>query len=101
MGTIKLYALTIPSVGVTQPVVTKSTVHGIPKGLPIIPDTVDITLAEYDPDTRNAITAHHLKDYRRKRFNLNLLPDVHTLFDDMLEGSDYWRELLHNEDAYY
>lgn len=100
MGTIQLLAAVTFGTFVKQPEVTK-VVNEVPAGLPIIPDAIDVTLAEYDIATKNAITAHHLKDYRRKRFNLNLLPEVHTLFDSVLEGSDYWNELLHNEDAYY
>lgn len=64
-------------------------------GKPILDDAVTVTLAEYDPDTKNAITAHHLKDYRRKVYNLVLLPKIDTLFDKVLEGSPYWNELLH------
>lgn len=70
------------------------------KGRPILSDAIPITLAEYDVKTKDAITAHHLKDYRRKRFNLVLLPEVEVLFDKVLEGSAYWNELLHNENPY-
>ncbi len=70
------------------------------KGRPILNDAKLITLAEYSVDTKDAITAHHLKDYRRKRFNLTLLPKVDILFDKILEGSVYWNELLHNENSY-
>lgn len=100
MGVIKLYTQVYSEMRAKQPEVVKQP-DEISQGLPIIPDAVDVTLAEYDITTKNAITAHHLKDYRRKRFNLNLLPEIHTLFDSLLEGSDYWNELLHNEDAYY
>lgn len=70
------------------------------QGRPIVSDAKRITLAEYDVDTKDAITAHHMKDYRRKRFNLALLPKVDILFDRILEGSAYWNELLHNESTY-
>lgn len=100
MGTISLLAKVSFGTFAKQPeVITQP--EEVSQGLPIFPDAIDVTLAEYDVKTKNAITAHHLKDYRRKRFNLNLLPEVHTLFDSVLEGSDYWNELLHNEDAYY
>lgn len=100
MGAIGLFAkIGFGTMAKQTEVVTQP--EEVSQGLPIIPDAIDVTLAEYDVQTKNAITAHHLKDYRRKRFNLNLLPEVHTLFDCVLEGSDYWNELLHNEDAYY
>lgn len=60
----------------------------------------DITLAQYDDSTKNLITAHRLKDYRRKQFNFVLLPVTTVLFDRLLEGSMYWDELLKNESAY-
>lgn len=63
-------------------------------GKEILSDATVVTLAEYDVDTKNAITAHHLKDYRRKTYNLVLLPKINTLFDKVLEGSPYWNELL-------
>jgi len=67
------------------------------KGRPLITDAIKITLAQYDRDTKNFITAHNIKDYRRKTFRLTLLPDVHVLFDVLLEGSGYWYEKLHPE----
>lgn len=69
-------------------------------GHPIVDDSKVVTLAEFDPVSKNAITAHHLKDYRRKNFNLTLLPDVHILLDDIMEGSAYWYAKLHNESPY-
>lgn len=64
-------------------------------GKDILDDATQVTLAEYDVDTKNAITAHHLKDYRRRVYNLVLLPKIDTMFDKLLEGSPYWNELLH------
>lgn len=64
-------------------------------GKKILPDATPVTLAEYDVDTKDAITAHRLKDYRRRTYNLVLLPKITTLFDLVLEGSPYWNELLH------
>ncbi len=64
-------------------------------GKPILDTAIPVTLAEYDMDTKNAITAHHLKDYRQKVYNLVLLPKLDILFDKVLEGSPYWNELLH------
>lgn len=42
----------------------------------------DITLAEYDVSSQGTVTAHRLKDYRRKSFSLVLLPNVKTVLDD-------------------
>lgn len=70
------------------------------KGKPILGDTKLVTLAEYDVDTKNAITAHHIKDYRRKIYNLVLLPHVDILFDKLLEGSEYWNDLLKSKSGY-
>ena len=80
----------------TTPVIpnVKPPVEEVFVGLPILNDAVNVTLAEYDVTMKNAITAHHLKDYRRKVFNLKLLPKINLLFDEVLKGSDYWRELL-------
>ena len=69
-------------------------------GNPIKDESRVITLAEFDPVSKDAITAHRLRDYRRKTFNLTLLPDVHILLDEILEGSAYWNAKLHNESPY-
>lgn len=69
------------------------------RGKPILRDAKRITLAEYAVDTKDAITAHHLKDYRRTKFNLVLLPKVDVMFNRLLEGSEYWSGLLHNENT--
>lgn len=93
---VKLYSSLIPDVYVKQPEVVKQP-EEVSQGLEIVPDAVQITLAEYDVKSKNAITAHHLKDYRRRKFNLILLPKIEVLFDKVLEGSEYWGGLLHNE----
>lgn len=67
---------------------------------PILDVSRVVTLAEFDPVSKDAITAHRLKDYRRKTFNFTLLPDVHILLDDIMEGSTYWNAKLHNESPY-
>ena len=59
-------------------------------------DAKDITLAQYNPVTKDIVTAHNLKDYRRKVFTLLLLPDADIVFDKVLEGS-YYNEFLQNE----
>ncbi len=69
-------------------------------GLPIVEDAKPITLAQYDRISKNAITAHNLSEYRRKSFNMLLLPKVHTWFDTLLEGSEYYAKLLSNESPY-
>lgn len=99
MGTISLYSKLIDNTLAKQPVPVKQP-EDIMVNQPIIPDAVTVTLVEFDSSTKDAITAHHIKDYRRKRFNLRLLPKVDILFDKILEGSPYWDELLHNESAY-
>lgn len=63
---------------------------------PLVPDAKNITLAQYDPDTAEHITAHRLSDYRKQGFSIMLLPEVSTLFDVVLEGSGYWYEKLHS-----
>lgn len=88
------------NVGTKQPhVVTPPEI--VYKGKPLLEDAKDITLAEYSVDTKDVITAHRMKDYRRKQFNLVLLPKIDTLFHKVLEGSEYWGALLHNESPYY
>ena len=59
----------------------------------------EITLAQYNPVTKDIITAHNLKDYRRKVFTLLLLPDADIIFDKVLEGS-YYNEFLQHESLY-
>ena len=99
MGIISYYERIQPKVIVKQPVVPKPP-EEVYAGFPILEDAKDITLAEYDRNTKDVLTAHHIKDYRRKRFNLVLLPKVDILFDQILEGSDYWNALLRNESPY-
>lgn len=68
--------------------------------VPLLEDAKDITLAQYSRYTKDILTAHRMKDYRRKKFNLKLMPEVDILFDRILEGSEYWNGLLHNESPY-
>ena len=51
----------------------------------ILGDIKEITIAENDPTSRDVITAHRLKDYRRKVFSLLILPEVEVLLDSMLK----------------
>ena len=99
MGIINYYSRLYNNVGIKQPVHIKSP-EEVARGKPILKDAKEITLAQYDVDTKDAITAHNLKDYRRKRFNLVLLPKVNIIFDRVLEGSEYWNGLLHHESSY-
>lgn len=64
------------------------------KGLPLLDDAVQITLSQFDPVTKDFITAHKVKDYRRKQFTMTLLPCVNIMFDRLLEGSSFWDEKL-------
>lgn len=100
MGYIGLFDLLYtPTTGVKQPkVITPPEV--IFHGKPLLEDAKEITLAEYTPETSNVITAHRMKDYRRKQFNLVLLPKLDILFNKILEGSEFWGELLRNESPY-
>ncbi len=99
MGVLQYYTRLCRDVTITQQETLKDPEEEF-KGNKITNDAVDITLAEYDVDTKDVITAHHLKDYRRRHFDLVLLPKVDTLFDKILEGSSYWYELLHNESGH-
>lgn len=99
MGIIDLYAKLDTGIGAKQPIVPKAP-EEVEEGFPLLEDARVITLAEYDRNTKDIVTAHRMKDYRRKRFNLVLLPEVDILFDKILEGSDYWNALLHNESPY-
>ena len=99
MGSISLYDKLDERVTVKQPSVVKP-FNEVFAGKEIIPDAKVVTLAEFDVNTKNAITAHHLRDYRRKTFHLALLPKVDIMLDKVLEGSIYWNELLHNESPY-
>ena len=84
---LQLYSMVNPKKVYTQQVVHEMQDEVI--GLPLISDAQQITLAEYNPITKDFITAHHLADYRRKQFELNLLPDVRTGFDFLLEVSNW------------
>lgn len=50
----------------------------------LMPTAKEITLAEYNAASSDAITAHRLSDYRRRQFSLVLLPDVHILLEDLI-----------------
>lgn len=43
----------------------------------------EITLAEYDAEARDAILAHRLCDYRRRKFSLVLLPNIWVPLEDL------------------
>ena len=99
LGTLRLYESLFPLPTVVQPVKIKEHEH-VFAGKPILSDAKELTLAQYDVVSKNAITAHNLKDYRRKNFNLVLLPKVDNMFIRVLEGSVYWSELLQNDSPF-
>ncbi|MCM1218621.1 MAG: hypothetical protein NC548_29380 [Lachnospiraceae bacterium] len=99
MGIISLYSRLYGDKLIKQPEVVTSP-EEINESVPILEDAKDITLAQYSKYTQDVLTAHKIKDYRRKRFNLVLLPKVTVTFDRILEGSEYWNALLHNESPY-
>ena len=66
-------------------------------GRTLKPDIKHVTIAQFDRDTKNYITAHKLADYRRNTFSIRLLPRVHVMFDDILEGSAFWYDKLHSK----
>lgn len=47
----------------------------------IPPEVTPITLAEQDSRSKDFITAHDLRDYRRTTFNMVLLPNVDLPYD--------------------
>lgn len=95
MGIIDYFGELDRSTRVTQSPPVR-TFEDVFEGKPILSDAKQVTLAEFNLDSKNAITAHHLKDYRRKQFNLVLLPKIDILFDRLLEGSEFWNGKLHD-----
>lgn len=69
-------------------------------GYPIIEDAKQITLAQFDRVSKNAITAHRIADYRRKSFNMLLVPEITTWFDLLLGGNEYYAKLLSVKSPY-
>lgn len=55
----------------------------------IIKSESPVILAQYTEGVGEYITAHQLKDYRKRVFTLHLLPDVHILYSDFLNGAGY------------
>lgn len=56
-----------------------------PEPLHLLSDVKPVTIAEIHPASQEVITAHSLKDYRRKTFSLMLLPDVPIMLDRLLD----------------
>lgn len=50
----------------------------------LMPTAKEITLAEYNEASSGAITAHRLSDYRRRKFSLVLLPNIHIPWEDLI-----------------
>jgi hypothetical protein len=46
----------------------------------------EITLAEYNEFSDDLITAHKLRDYRKRTYTLLMLPDIKLPIDALLEG---------------
>ena len=85
---IKYYDILYTGLHAKQPSVTKDYVEQ--KSIPLKMDAKCITLAQYDPATKDFVTAHRLKDYRRKQFNLLLLPEFTLPIDDLLADREGW-----------
>lgn len=47
----------------------------------VVPEVIPVTIAELDPRSKDHITAHDLRDYRRTSFNLVMLPAVTLSYD--------------------
>lgn len=47
----------------------------------IVPEVIPVTIGELDPRSKNFVTAHDLRDYRRTSFNLVMLPAVELSYD--------------------
>ena len=67
-----------------EPVVAKRYEEADVKSVHLLSDIKQITVSETSPVTRDLITAHRIKDYRRKTFSLLLLPDIHLILDEFL-----------------
>ena len=90
---LEYYSLIHPVETIKQPKVIELP-EQITSGMPLLEDAVNITLAQFDVETKDFITAHRLKDYRRKQYTMSLLPEVPVMFDQLLEGGEYWRAKL-------
>lgn len=92
------YNLLYTSIVVRQP----KTAVDVPQtvGSKLRPDAKGITLAALDAHCKNYITAHNLSDYRKQKFELSLLPRIHTMFDSLLCASDYFSTLINDETSY-
>lgn len=47
----------------------------------VVPEVIPVTVAELDSRSKNFVTAHDLRDYRRTSFNLVMLPAVTLSYD--------------------
>lgn len=61
----------------------KDTVKGSHKDFQM-PSAKSITLSEFNTVSCDAITAHRIADYRKRRFSLVLLPSIHIVMDDIV-----------------
>lgn len=97
---IELYAALYGSNVKTSLRSTSNPIEEAQEGYPIIADAKPITLAQFDRVSKDAITAHRISDYRRKSFNMLLIPEIHTWFDLLLGGNDYYAKLLSSKSPY-
>lgn len=59
------------------------------KSIPILmPDRINIGGVENIYTERGIMKAHRAEDYRRHKFTLHLLPDIHLPLDDILGKED-------------
>lgn len=49
-----------------------------------LPTAKHITLSEFSPASQGAITAHRIRDYRRRSYSLILLPNISVAIDKFL-----------------
>lgn len=51
----------------------------------VAPEYIQVTLADVDDRSCDYITAHDLRDYRRKSFNILMMPRVNLPYDAIAE----------------
>lgn len=53
-----------------------------------IPPARPVTIAELAPECQGMLTAHHLRDYRHRRFSLILLPNIQLPLEGLIDRRD-------------
>ena len=79
MGALSMIGQLVGSFPEIAPVWTPTPYEDVNKGRPLVKDAIEITLAEYNLDTKDMITAHHLKDYRQRTFRLAILRSLYDI----------------------